>query len=313
MKRKNNLYNEICKIENIMSAYSEVCKNTKNKRKVNRYKEFKCINIFKIYNILTNKAYEVGKPFIFTIREPKVRRIVSQSMQDKVINHLVSRCILYPSIMPALIETNVASRENKGTSAGINYLKEYVRKCNIKYENYYILKCDITKFFQSIDHDILKEKIKRRIKDKDALNIVFKIIDSEKRGLSIGCMTSQVLAIFYLNDLDHYIKEKLKIKYYVRYQDDFLLLHKSKKYLKECLIKIEKFLEKEKLKINQKTRVYKSTDNFVFLGRTKNGKYSKYRTVKRKIKKRRYLYKNKKISLNGMMGTILNYKNLLAS
>lgn len=81
------------------------------------------------------------------------------------------------------------------------------------------MKCDISKFFASIDKEILKKKLLKRIKDKDALNIVFKVIDSQENGLGIGNMTSQVLAIFYLNDMDHFIKEKLKIKYYVRYQD----------------------------------------------------------------------------------------------
>ena len=90
----------------------------------------------------------------------------------------------------------------------------------MKYGKYYILKCDISKFFASIDRDRLKEKLKKKIKDKDALNIVFKIIDSDENGLSIGNMTSQILAIFYLNDMDHYIKETLKIKYYVRYQEN---------------------------------------------------------------------------------------------
>ena len=95
--------------------------------------------------------------------------------------------------------------------------------------------------FASINHDILKKKLCKKINDKEALKIVFDIIDSDSNGLSIGNMTSQVLAIFYLNDLDHFIKEDLKIKYYVRYQDDFLLFHQSKEYLKECFIKISKF------------------------------------------------------------------------
>lgn len=85
------------------------------------------------------------------------------------------------------------------------------------------------KFFASINHDRLKEKLKRRIKDEKALKIVFDIIDSEKTGLGIGNMISQILAIFYLNDFDHFVKEDLKIKYYIRYQDNFLLFHEKKK------------------------------------------------------------------------------------
>ena len=186
MKRKNNLYQEICKMENIISAFDEVCKNVKNKNKVQNYKQYKCIYISRIYNILNSKKYEVGKYNVFTIYDPKQRRIVSQNLQDKVINHLVARHILYPSIMPCLIDQNVASRKGMGTHKGLEYAKEYNRKCKIKYKNYYILKCDISKFFASIDKEILKEKLKRKIKDKDAIDIVFKIIDSEENGLCIG-------------------------------------------------------------------------------------------------------------------------------
>lgn len=313
MKRKNNLYQEICKMENIISAFDEVCKNVKNKNKVQNYKQYKCIYISRIYNILNNKKYEVGKYNVFTIYDPKQRRIVSQNIQDKVINHLVARHILYPSIMPCLIEQNVASRKGMGTHKGLEYAKEYNRKCKVKYKDYYILKCDISKFFASIDKEILKEKLKRKIKDKDAIDIVFKIIDSEENGLCIGTMTSQALAIFYLNDLDHYIKEVLKIKYYVRYQDDFLLFNESKEYLKYCFEKIKDFLEKEHLKLNGKSRVYKNTDNYIFLGRNNKGKYARYRNIKRKIKYRRNLYNCKKINLMQYINTIECYKNLVKS
>lgn len=311
MKRKNNLYQEICKIENIISAFNEVCRNTNNKKKVQNYKQYKSIYISRIYNVLNNKTYKVGKYNVFTIYEPKERRIVSQNLQDKVINHLVARYILYPVVMPCLIEQNVASRKNKGTRKGLESAKMYDTKCKIKYKNYYILKFDISKFFASIDQEILKEKIKRKIKDKDALDIIFKIIDSEEQGLGIGSMTSQCLAIFYLNDLDHFIKEKLKLKYYVRYQDDGLIFHESKEYLKFCFKEIEKFLDKEHLKLNNKSRIYKNTNNFIFLGRNRKGKYAKYRNIKRKIKYRKRLYEDGKIELMGYINTINCYRNLI--
>lgn len=311
MKRKNNLYQEICKIENIISAFNEVCRNTKNKKKVQNYKQYKSIYISRIYNALNNKTYKVGKYNVFTIYEPKERRIVSQNLQDKVINHLVARYILYPVIMPCLIEQNVASRKGKGTRKGLEYANIYNTKCKIKYKNYYILKFDISKFFASIDQDILKEKIRRKIKDKDALDIVFKIIDSEEQGLGIGSMTSQCLAIFYLNDLDHFIKEKLKIKYYIRYQDDGLIFHESKEYIKFCFKEIEKFLDKEHLKLNNKSRIYKNTNNFIFLGRNRKGKYAKYRNIKRKIKYRKRLYEDEKIDLMGYINTINCYRSLI--
>lgn len=168
----------------------------------------------------------------------------------------------------------------------------------------------MSKFFASIDHDILKEKLRKKIKEQQSLDIVFKIIDSDESGLGIGNMSSQVLAIFYLNDLDHYIKEVLKIKYYVRYQDDFLLFHHSKEYLKYCLEEIKIFLSKEKLTLNPKSRIYTNNNNFIFLGRNKHGKYLRYRSVSRKLKKRFYLYKNNIIDLNGLISSLTCYNHL---
>ena len=309
MKRKTNLYKDIYKLENIEKAFNEVCKNTKNKRKVHILKEYKCVYISRIQEILRTKQYSVGKYNIFTIYEPKQRLIVSQNMQDKIINHLVARHILYPALLPCLLNTNVASRKNLGTQKGLEFFRKFNKLCKIKYGDDYILKCDISKFFSSINHDILKAKLLRKIKEKESLKIVFDIIDSYSPGLGIGSMTSQILAIFYLNDMDHYIKETLKIKYYVRYQDDFLLFHPSKEYLQYCLKQINMFLNKEKLKLNNKTRIYSSTDNFLFLGRNRLGNPAKYRNVKRKIKYKYHLYKNNKISLRSLVNTIICYKS----
>ena len=133
MKRKNNLYQEIYKFDNIASAFNEVCRNTKNKKKVANFKEYRCIYISRIYTALKNKNYEVGPYNVFTIHEPKERRIVSQSIYDKVVNHLVSRHILYPAIIPCLIPENVASIKNKGTSEGLRLAFSFHNKCKIKY------------------------------------------------------------------------------------------------------------------------------------------------------------------------------------
>ena len=187
MKRKGYLYQNICKFENIEDAYNEICRNTRNKKRVANFKEYKCIYISRVHEILVNKAYKPGPYTVFTIYEPKERRIVSQNMPDKLVNHLVSRHILYPAILPCLLDINVASREGFGTSAGLNYAMEFRRICKVKYHTYYILKCDISKFFASIDHEVLKKKLLRRIKDKDALKFVFDIIDNEKTRFKYWC------------------------------------------------------------------------------------------------------------------------------
>lgn len=124
-------------------------------------------------------------------------------------------------------------------------------------------------------------------------------------------MVNQVLAIFYLNDFDRFVKEKLKIKYYTRYQDDILLFHESKDYLRYCFEEIKKFLKKEKLELNNKSRIYKNTDNFMFLGRNTKGQYIRYRNVKRKIKARRHLYEVGQIDLYSYCSSINCYSSLL--
>lgn len=111
MKRINNLYQNICNIENITDSFNEVCKNTKNKRKVEILKEYKSIYISRIYYTLVQKSYKVGSYNMFTLFEPKKRIIVSQNVTDKIINHLVARYILYPAILPCLLDVNVASRK----------------------------------------------------------------------------------------------------------------------------------------------------------------------------------------------------------
>lgn len=311
MKRFNNLYENIYKAENIKACYYEVMRNTKNKRQVYKLQNNAENVIRTIYEELKNERYVVGKYNVFIIYEPKQRTIVSQGMKDKIVNHLIAREILYPAILPCLVPFNVASRPGMGTKKALEYLERYRRQFAAKNEKYFMLKCDISRFFLSIDHKILKKKVRRRIKDPRALKIVFNVIDSYSTGIGIGSMTSQVLAIFYLNDLDHFIKEELKIKGYIRYQDDFLLFSESKEYLEVCLEKIKKFLEKEKLTLNGKTRIYSCNENICFLGRNLYGQYAKRRTVRRKMKKRFYLLKEGKISLDSYIASRICYKNLM--
>lgn len=148
MKRLGNLYEQTYQLENILDAFNEVYRNTKNKRRINQFRDFKCIYVYRIYTILKNRQYVVVPYNKFTIHEPKERHIVSQRMQDKIINHIVSRCILHLAILPCLINENVASRKGLGTKHVLKLLYDYQRKCKIKYGTYYILKCDISNFLQ---------------------------------------------------------------------------------------------------------------------------------------------------------------------
>lgn len=308
MKRVNNIYNSIVDIKAIQTMYNKKIKlNTKNKIKLERFENNYVSNMIYIKNTLENKSYIPGKYNIFLIKEPKLRLIMSQNVFDKIINHMVSKYFLVDIYSNTLINENIATRENKGTHYGINLLKKYLNE--IKKDEFYILKFDISKYFYNLDHDILKNLVRRKIKDKDVLKIIDDIIDStdseyvnkeinrvkqkeinrvlnsnvenknkiinninkipiykKGKGLPIGNMSSQILAVLYLNELDHFIKEKLNIKYYIRYMDDGIIIHRDKKYLEYCLVEIEKIIDKYKLELNNKIRIYKCSEGFDFLG-----------------------------------------------
>lgn len=178
MKKTNNLYNNMYKYKNIKVAFDEVCRNTANKKRVLIMKNNESNIITKVHDILIERKYKPGECNVFKIDDPKPRTIVSQKMIDKIINHLIAREILYPAVLPRLLDCNVASRKGLGTAKALKYRRDYDNYYKMRYGKYYVLKADVSKFFQNIDHEILKEKLRKVIKDKDAINILDTLIDS---------------------------------------------------------------------------------------------------------------------------------------
>ena len=348
-------YDDIVSINKIKDVYDGIYKNTCHKAKLVRFELTKTSNIVKIYNTLKNKHYNHLKYNVFIIKEPKYRIIMSELMYDKIVNHLISKYVLIPTLSKKLIEQNVATRTGKGSKEGIRYMKKYINSIKENYDNIYILKCDISKYFYNIDHEILINKLSHENFDKDILGVLINIISSTNndyindlidssisrevshledmniydlelrkkqlyslpryrkgKGLPIGNETSQLLAIYYLNELDHYIKEQLHIKYYVRYMDDFILIHHDKEYLKKCLNLINKKLSYLKLSLNKKTQIYNLKSGVIFLGYKfilKNKKLvillnnQTRKKIKRKLRKTRKnninFYKKSLASYNG--------------
>lgn len=242
----------------------------------------KSTNNYSIYRILKEKRYKPLPFKLFMIFEPKPRLVMSQMTTDKIINHFVTNYYLLPYLEKTLIDQNIATRKNKGSEYGNKLVKDYINKIRInnKNEEIFCLKLDISKYFYNINHDILINKLEKKIKDKDVIDLV-KIIISETNksyinetisdynsncntdipyykyntGLSIGAMTSQFLAIYYLNDLDHFIKEKLKAKYYIRYMDDFLIFDTNKDRLKEIWKEIEKVVNDLNIFVNEDVKI----------------------------------------------------------
>lgn len=356
---KSFKYDNILDIYKLLHIYKKIKCNCKHKDKIVRFEMFQSSYITEILGILKSRNYKHGRYNIFIILEPKSRIIMSENMCDKIINHILSQYIYFPLIEPMLIDTNVATRNNKGTKAGINYMKKYINYMKQKYKNFYVLKCDVSKFFYSIDHDILLEKLRKIIIDDDLYNISKEIINStnytylgetikklienrkkyisklditenEKKikykeldkiplyeinkGLPIGNMSSQIFAIFYLNDLDHFIKEKLKIKCYIRYMDDLIIIHENKEYLKYCLNEIKKKMSDVNLSLNSKTQIIEIHNGICFLGYKfilKNNKV--YMLIgskaKRRINKKIKLVKDKKKFLKERYNGYLVYGN----
>lgn len=326
------------RLEDLINVYeTSIRKNVRNKNKLLCFEKYKMEYFVYIYNILNFSEYNGGKYNIFVIKEPKERLIMSQGICDKIINHYVSKYILESKLTKYLSCYNVATRKNMGLDYGIKLLKNIIER-NKKYGNFYFLKIDISKYFYSIDHNVLKSLLIDKLDDFE-YKIICNIIDSVNKkyiydkvnildvdiklkyfkGLPIGNMTSQFLAIFYLYKLHHYITHNLKINFVV-YMDDYLLIHPDRKYLKKCLDEIKVILSNEYfLSINEKKTVIKSMKEGVnFLGyniKVINNKTiinisnESKRRLKKNIKKVKYLYENNKISFAKAFTSINVYKN----
>ncbi len=177
-KNNNSIYDNMCNISNVIAVYNNIRNHVNNKKIIYRFDMYKSVNLYRILDDLIKRKYVFGKYNIFLIKEPKYRIILSENINDKIVNHLVSRYILLPLLEPKLIDSNVATRKNKGSGHGFKLLKNYLRQAKMMYDNFYILKIDIRKYFYNINHNILKEKLAKDIIDKDALKIAYDIIDT---------------------------------------------------------------------------------------------------------------------------------------
>lgn len=314
MKRVNNIYDIITNINVIRNMYfDEISRTTRNKKKIERFSNYLSLNLVNIRNMLVNENVKFDKYIIFLIQEPKYRLVMSQTIKDKIINHLVAHYFVLNVFEPTFIDSNVATRKGFGPSKGIKLLKRYINELKKQNKKIYYLKCDIEKYFYNINHEILKSILRTKIKDLKALNLLDKIIDStsiydinkdiedvcnaeidrvmglnisksekklkiesleaikqfkfQKKGIPIGNMTSQGFSILYLNEFDHFVKEKMHQKYYIRYMDDFICLSTDKEELKKLKAIFDKKLYDDyKLKLNKKTQIGTVEHGLCFLG-----------------------------------------------
>lgn len=246
-------------------------------------------NIYKLYNSLKNGTFKFSKYNHFTVYEPKKREIQTLRYCDRVVQHVLCDDVLQPYFSKRAILDNAVCQEGKGTHFALkrfeNMLRNHVKKHGV---TGYFLKCDILKYFPSIPHDRLKQIFCSKFKDGRLKNLVAHVIDSyctdieylerygydcltpdpEKtgRGIPIGNQTSQVFGMFYLNKVDRLVKEKLRVKVYSRYMDDFVLVHSDKEFLRYALKEIGEVVSSLGLKFNSKTMICPLKNGVTYLG-----------------------------------------------
>lgn len=264
---------EIFSFNNLYSAYKNCRKSKQHKGEVIRFEANLAVNLNSLNKELTTKIYKLGKYKKFYIYEPKKRLIEALPFKDRVVVRCFCDICLKPKIEKKLIYDNSACRKGKGTTFAIDRLHKFLSKEYLKgpNNNIYFLKCDICKYFPSINHVILIKLLEEIDFSDDEMWIIKKLIkeqpDNASIGLPLGNQSSQWFALLYLNKVDHFIKEQLQIKHYIRYMDDMILLHRDKKYLVECKKQIEKFCNDSlDLKLNEKTVIGMIKDGVDFLG-----------------------------------------------
>jgi len=323
MKIYKNLFNQIVSPENLLISWDEFKKGKRYKPDVLDFEWNLEENIFKLHGELIDRSYKHSDYVSFFINDPKRRHIHKASVRDRVLHHAVFK-ILNPVFEPSFIHTSFSCRINKGTHKATITLSKMLTKVSKNNTNKcFVLKCDIKKFFDTVNQEILKNIISKRVKDKDTLWLLDRIIEGystkfstllDRRGIPIGNLTSQLFANVYMNELDQFVKHVLKVKHYVRCTDDFVIVHGDVKYLKNLISQIAIFLKNE-LDISlhsRKVTINKAGRGVDFLGYVilPNHKAVRTKTKNRAFKKLKLKVKdtkNDKISEDLLEQTLNSY------
>ncbi len=306
-------YENIIEMENLLEAWREFVVGKKSRKDVEEFQRYLMQNIISLNRELETKTYKHSLYEAFNISDPKPRNIHKAKVRDRLLHHALYRK-LYPFFDKTFTSDSYSCRLGKGTHKAIERFQSFankVSKNNTK--TVWILKCDIRKFFASIDQEILLKILNEYIPDKDIIAVLSEIIHSfcsiEKgKGLPLGNLTSQLLVNIYMNKFDQFAKHKLKAKYYIRYADDFVLLSEDKTWLESAIQKISDFLwNKLTLKLHPKKLFLQTLASGVdFLGWVHFPNHRVIRTVTK-----RRMFKNIKLK-NGKIETVQSYLGLLS-
>lgn len=307
-------YKHIISLNNLLFAWKEFSIDKKLRKDVLDFERNLMDNIIDLHNELLNKTYKHSDYYAFNISDPKPRSIHKAKVRDRLLHHAIYR-VLYPFFDRTFTSDSYSCRKNKGTHKAIQRFMTFSNKVsNNNTRTVWVLKGDIKKFFASINQNILIEIIKKYIKDEDIISLLSEIIKSfhstkEDVGLPLGNLTSQLLVNIYMNEFDQFIKRKLKVKYYIRYADDFVIMSENKEWIeKDILPQISNFL-KEQLKLSlhlNKVSINTLASGIDFLGWVH---FPNHRVIRTVTKRRMW----KRIKLKeGKIDTVQSYLGLLS-
>ena len=270
MKKYKNLYQELCSKENLALAFKKAQKRKSGKPYVIEFNNNLNENLKILRDELLSERYKPKPLRTFVIRDPKVRKIRKSYFVDRIVHHTICN-ILNPIFEKRFIYDSFANRLGKGTLNAIkrfDKFKQKVSKNNTR--KCYVFKADVKHYFDEVNHIILINILRKKISDKKLISLISKVLrnHSYKVGMPLGNMTSQFFANCYLNELDQYVKNELKAKYYIRYVDDFVILNNNKNILENYKEKIDIFL-KEKLQLelhSNKSKILLLKRGISFLG-----------------------------------------------
>lgn len=269
--RYKNIYEQIYSFKNLYIAFLRASKGRKKKRDIIIFTKNLETNLLKLQNELIKETYKPKPLNTFIIRDPKTRKISKSNFRDRIIHHALYR-VIAPYFEKQFIYDSYANQKEKGTQKALerfDYFKRKASKNNSK--EIYILKADIKRYFETVDHKFLLEIISTNIKDKKTINLINKIVSNHNSlgiGMPLGNLTSQFFANVYLNKLDQFVKHDLKVKYYIRYVDDFVIININKNRLNKIKNQIQEFL-RENLNLElhpKKTKIILIHQGVQFLG-----------------------------------------------
>lgn len=302
-KTHKHLYKPALTFSSLLAAHH---KGRKHKRLTTEVIQFEMDlegNLFALARELNRAAYRPGGYREFTIYEPKKRLIKAAPYRDRVVHQWYVGNFIKPVFGPAFIYDSYACLEGKGMHRAAYRVQEFLWQANQLWDDPYVLKGDVKSYFFSIDHDILYNIIAQKIADPKVLWLTRVILDStENPGIPVGSYTSQWFANLFLHQLDMFVKHQLRVKKYVRYMDDFILVFPNKEAAQKALTEIDRFLSTElRLQLNQKTQILPAKNGVNFCGYKiwpthMKIRYDSKRRIKRKLRKFEYKLKNGEIT-----------------